>query len=105
MTVETLIAVLVTGLCSYRLTRFFLFDLVLDVPRHRLHNWLMSKEKKLAYLAMDLTSCSFCLGTWVSLALWAGFLGRLPWDMTFQNWVGMGAVAAVQGLLHTWEPE
>lgn len=96
----------ILSLASYRLTRFFLFDTLIEGARIRWYNALLGGTR-LSFLrqkAVELTSCSWCLGIWVSLAVLSLYLKNYPWDFTVNNWISLFAVAGVQGYLHALEP-
>lgn len=100
-----LIAVVIIGLATYRLTRFFLFDSLLSSPRDAFHSWLLSHPNFLPNFLYDLTTCAWCLSVWVSAALVAFWASAWPWDWSEDLWLAFGAVAALGGLLRAYEPE
>lgn len=97
--------VLVLGLCSYRLTRFLVIDSLLEPGRTKFHSMLESHTGYVWAKIYDLVSCTWCVGVYVSMLVYATFL----WDL-FIHWTRLDllsaiAVAGVQGMLHAIEPE
>lgn len=113
MTFDKLIDIVplfVLAFASYRITRFLLIDSLLDGSRSKLHVLLVNKSKKEGKLHLlwdklyDLTSCTWCAGFWVSLAVYATVLWIAPWDFTRFDIVNVFAIAGLQGFGHAVEP-
>lgn len=99
---------LILGFASYRLTRFLVIDTLLDGIRSKFHVFLVNRTKKLRFFAVklyELTSCTWCLGFWVSLLAYSLYLWHSPLDFNQVDWVNVFAVTGVQGLLHAFEPD
>ncbi len=97
---------LVLGVASYRITRFFLFDSIIDGLRQRWYVWLVNRKhlKALAAKVLDLTSCTWCFGTHISWIVFAGWTRLYPWQFGVKGWIIVAAIAGVQGYIHTIEP-
>lgn len=102
-----LAVIAILGLASYRLTRFLLFDTLIDGWRQRYYVFLINRNKPRLFWSklLDLTSCSWCLGFWVSLAALSLYLGTAPWEFTKEQFISLFAIAGVQGFIHAAEPE
>jgi len=105
-----LIPLIVLAFAAYRITRFLLIDILPKGPRDKFHTWLINnaqKEGKLKnvwWKLYELTSCTWCFGFWVSLALYWGYLWISPVYWTRFDWVSVFAIAGLQGLIHAFEP-
>lgn len=104
--IGTLILVAVLGVASYRITRFFLFDSIVENLRQHWYMFLVNRKhfKWLTVKLLDLTSCSWCLGahiSWIVLSLWTS---TWPWQLGVKGWIVAAAIAGVQGPAHAWEP-
>lgn len=100
---------LILGFVAFRVTRFFLIDSLLEEPRMLLHQKLLegNEEGVQSYLklkAFELTSCTWCLGFWVSLLTYGIYVWHNPLNWTHVDWLYAVAVAGIQGLLHAYEP-
>lgn len=106
MTLETFLLVLGLGIAAYRITRFFLFDTIVDSLRQRWYVWLVNRKhlKALAAKLLELTSCTWCFGVHISWLLYAGWTRLYPWQFGVYGWIVVAAIAGVQGPLHAWEP-
>lgn len=106
MMIDILI-VLVLGLAGFRITRALLFDTWIEGTRHRFYAFLVNRKRPaiLWQKLLDLTTCTWCAGFWVSLTLTALYLRTYPWQFTIEQWISTFAVAAVQALLHVFEPD
>lgn len=97
---------LILAFASYRITRFFLFDSLIGHSREKYYVLLSNSSSKgnrfkkfLAHKLLELSSCSWCLGVWVT--------GAVYWSYTYYGltWFHIVAgLAGVQGLLHAFEP-
>jgi hypothetical protein len=105
LTTDQLATVLILGICSYRLTRFLVIDSLLEPGRTKFHFRLESHTGYIWAKIYDLVSCTWCVGVYVSMLVYATFL----WDL-FVHWTRFDllsaiAVAGVQGMLHAIEPD
>lgn len=106
-----IIPLIILALASYRLTRFFIFDTLIAGTRNKFHSFLVNKAQKEGKLHLlweklyDLTSCTFCLGWWISLALYTTYTLQYPWDFGRLGWINVFAIAAIQSFVHVLEPE
>lgn len=107
MTLYEFLAILVLGVASYRVTRFFVIDSFFAKVRQKLHTWLSTRTKAtfLFTKVYDLISCTWCLGVWISFFLFWFYLGTRPDYWTSLDWISFIAVAGIQGFLHALEPE
>lgn len=102
-----LFPMLVLAFAAYRITRALIFDSWILATRQRWYNFLLSgaKLKTIREKALELTSCTFCLGFWVSLGLFSAYLASWPWDFSVKEWISVFAVAGAQAMLHVLEPD
>ena len=103
-----LIAIIVLGFAAFRITRFLVIDSLLDGSRTRFHVFLSNRQGKLKFFSeklLDLTSCTWCTGAWITLLLYSLYIWHNPIDFTRFDWISVFAVAGIQGLLHAWEPD
>ncbi|MFF4179706.1 DUF1360 domain-containing protein [Streptomyces sp. NPDC001750] len=100
----SLTMLILLGTAAYRLTQLGVHDSILDPPRHRLAAWHAKNfDSKPRSFLMQLISCTYCLGFWLSGATLGVYLViHGAWDNT--SWLGHGiewlAVAGVQALLN-----
>lgn len=101
-----LLPLVVLSIAAYRLTRLFLFDTIIEISRNRFYTLVANRKwlPRIREKILDLTSCSWCLGFWVSLALFSLYTRTTPWELGVNGWISTFAVAGVQGLLHAFEP-
>ena len=101
--------VLILGLVAFRITRFLLIDSFFEGSRYQLHRTL-SRINEDGHVPtwrtklLDLSSCTWCLGFWISLLTYGVFVWENPLDWTRQDVILAVAVSAVQGLIHAYEP-
>jgi hypothetical protein len=97
------------GAASYRATQLGVHDTILDPARHRLATWHANKiDSKPRSLLMQLISCIYCLGFWLSGAVLTAW-----WFWRDNPIIQFGllwfAVAGLQALLNrrdnTWDAE
>lgn len=103
-----LVTLAILGFAAFRITRFLVIDTLIDGLRAKFHTFLANRRGKLQFLAqkaLELTSCTWCAGFWVSLLLYSLYVWHNPLDFTRFDWINTAAVAGVQGLLHAYEPE
>lgn len=105
MTTAQLATVLILGIAAYRITRFLVIDDLLEPGRTKLHAKLEAHEGFLWAKGYDLVSCTWCVGVYISMLVYAIFL----WDpfihWTRLDWLSAIAVAGVQGFVHSIEPD
>lgn len=102
MELSTLILVAVIGLASYRVTRFLLFDTLIEGTRNHWYTFASNRRRPalLWNKLLDLTTCTWCSGVWISAGL---YLGWINYDWTHTPII-IAAIAGLQGLLHAYEP-
>lgn len=106
-----LVAWLICSFAAYRITRFIVWDTLIDEPRDWLYRKLSTRgEKKdrgryFKEKLMDLTSCTFCTGFWVSLVIAMIYFNEWFWDFGRLQWLSFIGIAGLQALLHTWEKD
>lgn len=99
MPTETLVLVVICGLCSFRVTRFITRDSLIDEARDWVVNW--SYRGGMWRLKVGvLAECPWCIGVWVSLLIGCLAIGVWPWLLGVDGWVTVGAVTGVQALLN-----
>jgi hypothetical protein len=108
MEITNVLALVVLAFASYRVTRFLVIDSLIENIRARFQTFLFNKDGKLKLIwhkLLDLISCTWCTGFWVSLVLYSVFVWTSPHEFTRVDWISAFAVAGLQGLLHSWEPD
>lgn len=98
------------ALATYRVVRLGLYDRITERPRDAIYAWLtigaVKGNKAKAWL-LDLLTCQWCVGIWVSFAVVIGLAAyqSLPfdWRTVLQVFVVALALAAAQSLLHQIE--
>lgn len=98
---------LILSLAAYRITRFLVIDNLFDGARNKIYAFLANKTGRLQVVwhkLLDLLSCTWCLGFWISLILYSIYIGANPFDFTRIDWINVFAVAGIQGLAHAFEP-
>lgn len=95
---------IVLGLAAYRVTRFLIIDSFFEGTRNNLQTWLANKRGTLAAKLLDLISCTWCAGFWVSMVIYSLFLWQCPIWFSRLEWINLFAIAGVQGFLHALEP-
>ena len=105
MTTDILATVVVLGLCAYRITRFLVIDSLLEPGRTKFHVWLESHEGPVWDKFYDLVSCTWCVGIYVSMAVYALYVWNVFIDWSRIDLLTALAVAGVQGMAHAIEPE
>ena len=102
-----LTALVLLALAAFRVTRFIIFDSLIDEPRDKFHIWLVTKKegdfrKPRTSIWMskihDLFSCTWCVGVWVSVLLYWVYAREF-------DFINIAAVAGLQGLIHLLEPD
>jgi hypothetical protein len=94
----------VLGFAAYRATQLGVHDTILDPARERLAAWhAKNLDSKPRAFLMQLISCVYCFGWWLSGATLLAYLlatgswGDAPWIVHGIEWF---AVAGVQALLN-----
>jgi hypothetical protein len=105
VTIAQLATVLILGLAAYRTTRFLVIDTLLEPGRSKFHASLERRSGLLWAKIYDLVSCTWCVGVYVSFAIYAIYLWNLFVDWTRFDWLSAIAIAGVQGMLHAIEPD
>lgn len=100
----TILPLVILTFATYRITRFFLFDTIIEGTRHRWYNRLLKKDNLLRNKLVELTSCSWCFGVHASYALLSLYLRVYPWQLGVNGWITVAAIAGAAGLLHAYEP-
>lgn len=103
MNLIPLLTLAVLALASYRVTRFIVFDSLFDGLRHKVQNWLLVKEALPYVKTLDLISCTWCVGVWVSAALY--WLYSQDFQLSVEAGINIAGIAGAQGLLHAFEPD
>lgn len=101
----------ILAFASYRITRFFLFDSLISHSRQKYYVILSNAafdgnriKMFLAHKLLELSSCSWCLGVWISAAVYWLYTWTSPefWGRT--GYITVAAIAGVQGMIHALEP-
>lgn len=112
MTLNALTYVILS-VAAYRITRFFLFDSLIGHSRQKYYVFLGnqsmdfsgSKFKRfLAHKLLELSSCSWCLGVWVSAGLYWLYTWTAPQYWGRMGYITVAAIAGFQGMIHAYEP-
>lgn len=107
----TIFPLIILALASYRLTRFLIIDTLIAGIRNKFHSALVNQAQKGGKLHMvweklyDFTSCTFCAGFWVSVILYWTYIWNSPLYWGRMDIINIFAIAAIQSLLHAFEPE
>jgi hypothetical protein len=105
LTGTQLATVIILGFASYRITRFLIIDELLEPGRSKFHLRLETRKGFFWAKLYDLVSCTWCVGVYVSFAIYVIYLWDLFIHWTRIDWLSAIAVAGVQGLLHAIEPD
>ena len=105
MTTDVLATVVILAFAAFRITRFLVVDSLLEPGRTKFHNALESHEGALWAKFYDLVSCTWCVGVYVSMLVYALYVWNLFIDWTRLDVLSAIAVAGVQGMLHALEPD
>jgi len=100
-----LATIVILGFAAYRVTRFLVIDSLLEPARSNFHSMLERKRGIVWAKIYDLVSCTWCVGVYVSFALYCIYLWDLFVGWTRLDWLSAIAVAGVQGMLHAVEPD
>jgi hypothetical protein len=113
ITLEVFLTFLVLAFASYRITRFFLFDSLIAHTRQKYYVWLgnvsmdytgFAFKRFLAHKLLELSSCSWCLGVWVTAGVYWLWTWTSPQFWGRKGYILVAAITGVQGLLHAYEP-
>lgn len=105
-----IIPLVVLALASYRLTRFLVIDTLISGLRNKVHGFLINRAQKNDKLRIlweklyDLSSCTWCSGFWVSLALYWLYVWCSPTSWDQMDVINIFAITGIQGFLHALEP-
>jgi amino acid permease len=105
VTTADLATVLILGLAAFRVTRLLVVDSLLEPGRSKFHSMLERHSGWIWAKVYDLVSCTWCVGVYVSFAIYAVYLWDLFVHWTRVDWLSAIAVAGVQGMLHAVEPD
>lgn len=106
-----IVTLLVLGFAAYRITRFLVIDTFFEGLRAKLYTFLtnrVQKQGKLKLLwlkAYELSSCTWCAGFWVSVAVYTAYVWVGPQYFSRLDVLNIFAIAGIQGLLHAFEPD
>lgn len=106
-----IVPLLVLAFASYRITRFLVIDDLIDGIRSKVHSFFINRSNKngpfhLGWQKLyQLSSCTWCLGFWVSLALYTAYVWNEPWEFNQYDVFNVFAIAGIQGILHALEPD
>jgi hypothetical protein len=110
----TALTYVILSVAAYRITRFMLFDSLIGHSRQRWYVWLgnhsmdyqgWGSKRFLAHKLLELTSCSWCLGVWVSAAIFWLFTWTNPIYWGRFGYITVAAIAGFQGMIHAVEPD
>jgi hypothetical protein len=105
-----IIPIVILAIASYRLTRFLVIDTLISNTRNKFHATVINRAQKQGKLKAiweklyDLTSCTWCFGFWVSLALYWAYIWTSPVYWGRMDVIAVFAIAGIQGMLHALEP-
>lgn len=105
-----IVPLIVLALASFRITRVFVFDTIISGTRNKFHSFLVNRAQKEGRLRLlweklyDLTSCTWCLGFWVSFVLYWLYVWNSPADWDQSDVINVFAIAGIQGFMHALEP-
>lgn len=105
-----IVPLIVLAIASFRITRFLIIDTMLSGSRNKVHSVFINKAQRNGKLHVlweklyDLTSCTWCIGFWVSLVVYWLFTWDSPADWNQLDLFNVFAMAGIQGMLHAIEP-
>ena len=85
-----LIAIL--SLVTYRVSRFFVLDTMIENQRFKVYSWLLKHEHWFFHKVHELLSCPYCITVWVSgatVGAYVIFVGSMP--MPVFTWLAVAA--------------
>lgn len=99
----TFIPLVFFALATWRVTRFWLKDSLIEGIRMGLEGWLAKRVTKLRYRkALELITCPWCISVWVS----AGFTALWRWQEgsgVGWFWTGVLWLATAGGAMACWQ--
>ena len=92
-----MLLIVMLSLATYRVGRFILLDKLIDVPRIRVHGFLLGKTSWWRSKLYDLITCPYCITVWLSagMVVVADFTMSVP--SPFLTWL-----AVAGGCLIPW---
>lgn len=95
--------VAVAGIAAYRITRLLVIDTLFEEPRDALQRWLGRGDGFFRQKLLELTLCPYCVGVWVSAAVWLVIAHYEGWDLLHwpEQVVLVAAIAGVQATLQS----
>lgn len=89
------------GLATWRVTRFALYDALIDTPRNRVHAWLLTRRHATAVTVKihELITCPWCLSVWVAAVAVAVADGWASIPLPAFMWLAVAAVAVIVHVL------
>lgn len=89
---------ILTGLVTYRVTRFLIDDTLIDSPRAWVHHRLLARSHRLfptpaRVKVYELLTCPFCLSIWVSAAVIAATTIVTSVPLPLWMWLGAATVS------------
>lgn len=100
-----LVTFLILAAAAYRITRLVVIDDITAPARNAWTGFLANFPNRFAAWITDLFTCTWCAGVWISVALYAIYLGDSPHTFGRVDWLVAAGIAGVQGLLHAFEPD
>ena len=107
-----IIPLIVLSIAAYRITRLLVIDTLIAGLRNKFHTIVVNKshkENKGFHLFWDklyeLTSCTWCAGFWVTVALYWAYTWSSPIYWNRLDIINLFAIAGIQGFLHALEPD
>lgn len=101
----------VLAFACYRITRFLIFDSMFGGTREKMYVGLANASDgpkrfraALANKALEGLSCTWCLGVWVTVAVYWLYRSTPPHEWGRHGWIAFAGIAGLQGLLHSYEP-
>lgn len=58
--------IIVLSLVTYRVTRFFILDSLIEVTRDRVYVWLETHPNRFTMKLIELIRCPYCMTIWVA---------------------------------------
>lgn len=102
----------VLALASYRVVRFLIFDTLIEHSRQKFYTWLSNAslngyaiKKGFAHWFLGAISCSWCLGVYVTFAIYWLYIGTYPQNWGRLGWLNYVGITGLQGLIHAVEPD
>lgn len=94
----------VAALATYRLVRLAIYDTIFDRPRNATYMWLSNRGTPRADWMLDMVTCQWCLGVWMSAAVTAALAVFTTNSTAIVAWIAFWfATSGAQSLLHLIE--